>query len=156
VRELPYRFREREQGESKLDTLIAWEYGMLLADKLFGKFIPVRFALFSLIGGLGLLVHLTTLWIALDRLGFEFSAALVSGTIVAMTSNFFLNNQFIYRDQRLLQRAEPGVEGAVAATLHHVVRSPLRSYRPVPINPSTSVSISNCSTASATARRKSL
>src|SRR5215472_11080095 len=35
------------------------------------------------------------------------------------------------------------------------MRSPLRSYRPAPINPSTSASISNCSTASATARRKS-
>src|SRR6202030_2815443 len=32
---------------------------------------------------------------------------------------------------------------------------PLRSYRPAPIIPSTSLSISNCSTASATARRKS-
>ena len=37
---------------------------MLLADKLFGKLIPVRFVLFGLIGGLGLLVHLATLWIA--------------------------------------------------------------------------------------------
>ena len=44
MRELPYKFRERQHGESKLDTLIAWEYGMLLADKLFGKLIPVRFA----------------------------------------------------------------------------------------------------------------
>src|SRR6185503_3596015 len=35
------------------------------------------------------------------------------------------------------------------------MRSPLRSYRPAPIRPSTSASISNCSTASATARRKS-
>ena len=101
MRELPYRFRERQHGESKLDTLVAWEYGMLLADKLFGKFIPVRFAVFGLIGGLGLLVHLATLWIALDGLGFEFAAAQATATVVAMTSNFFLNNQFTYRDQRL-------------------------------------------------------
>jgi dolichol-phosphate mannosyltransferase len=101
VRELPYSFRERQHGESKLDTLVAWEYGMLLADKLFGKLIPVRFALFGLIGGLGLLVHLATLWITLDGLGFEFAAAQAAATVVAMTSNFFLNNQFTYRDQRL-------------------------------------------------------
>src|SRR5205814_2602324 len=37
-----------------------------------------------------------------------------------------------------------------------VVRSPLRAHRLAPISPSTSVSISNCNTASATARRKSL
>src|SRR5437588_10208883 len=35
------------------------------------------------------------------------------------------------------------------------VRSPERSCRPAPISPSTSVSISNCTTASATLRRKS-
>jgi dolichol-phosphate mannosyltransferase len=101
VREFPYKFRERKHGESKLDTLIAWQYGMLLADKLFGKFFPGRFALFGLIGGFGLLVHLATLWIALDGLGIEFSAAQTIATVVAMTSNFFLNNQFTYRDQRL-------------------------------------------------------
>jgi len=101
VQELPYRFRERQHGESKLDTLVAWEYGMLLADKLFGRLIPVRFTLFGLIGGLGLLVHLATLWIVLDGLGFEFAVAQEAATVVAMTSNFFLNNQFTYRDQRL-------------------------------------------------------
>ena len=61
----------------------------------------MRFALFGLIGGLGLLVHLATSWITLDGLGFEFAAAQAAATVVAMTSNFFLNNQFTYRDQRL-------------------------------------------------------
>jgi len=31
--ELPYKFRGRIYGESKLDAMAAWEYGMLLADK---------------------------------------------------------------------------------------------------------------------------
>jgi len=101
VRELPYSFRERQHGESKLDTMIAWEYGMLLADKLVGRFVPVRFALFGLIGGLGLVVHLATLWVALNFLAFGFSASQAIATMVAMTSNFALNNQFTYRDQRL-------------------------------------------------------
>jgi dolichol-phosphate mannosyltransferase len=101
VRELPYSFRERQYGESKLDTMIAWEYGMLLADKLVGRFVPVRFALFGLIGGLGLVVHLAMLWVALNLLAIDFSASQAMATIVAMTSNFVLNNQFTYRDQRL-------------------------------------------------------
>ena len=101
VRELPYSFRERQHGESKLDTMIAWEYGMLLADKLVGRFVPVRFALFGLIGGLGLVVHLATLWLALNLLGIGFAVAQAIATMVAMTSNFVLNNQFTYRDQRL-------------------------------------------------------
>jgi len=101
VCELPYTFRERQSGESKLDILIAWEYAMLLADKLVGHIVPVRFALFALIGGLGLLVHLVVLWIGLNILGFGFRVAQSMATVVAMTSNFFLNNQFTYRDQRL-------------------------------------------------------
>ena len=101
VGELPYEFRVRQRGESKLDTLIAWEYGMLLADKLIGHIIPVRFALFALIGGLGLAIHLAVLWLSLDVLGSDFRMAQTVATIIAMTSNFFLNNQFTYRDQRL-------------------------------------------------------
>ena len=101
IRELPYSFRERQHGESKLDTMIAWEYGMLIADKLVGRFVPVRFALFGLIGGLGLVVHLATLWVALNLLAIGFSASQAVATLVAMSSNFVLNNQFTYRDQRL-------------------------------------------------------
>jgi dolichol-phosphate mannosyltransferase len=101
VRELPYYFRQRQHGESKLDTMIAWEFGMLLADKLVGHIVPVRFALFAMIGTLGLLVHLATLWISLNPLGLGFAVAQSVATVVAMTSNFFFNNQFTYRDQRL-------------------------------------------------------
>ena len=101
VAELPYSFRTRHSGESKLDSLVAWEYGMLLADKLVGRVIPVRFVLFAAIGGLGLGVQLVVLWTGLAVLGFGFRLAQAVATIVAMTSNFFLNNQFTYRDQRL-------------------------------------------------------
>jgi dolichol-phosphate mannosyltransferase len=61
----------------------------------------VRFALFGLIGGLGLVVHLATLWVSLNLLAVGFSASQAIATMVAMTSNFVLNNQFTYRDQRL-------------------------------------------------------
>ena len=54
VKELPFIFRARRHGKSKLDTLVAWEYLLLLVDKLVGHTIPVRFALFAMIGGLGL------------------------------------------------------------------------------------------------------
>ncbi len=99
--ELPYEFRPRRFGESKLDTLVAWEFGMLIADKLIGHLVPVRFALFAFIGLLGLFIHLIVLGSALHAAGLGFTAAQTAATIVAMTSNFFLNNLFTYRDQRL-------------------------------------------------------
>ncbi|HXP04223.1 MAG TPA: glycosyltransferase family 2 protein [Stellaceae bacterium] len=98
--ELPLRFRQRLHGESKLDTLVAWEYLMLLLQKAIGPAIPVRFLLFSLIGGLGLGVHLATLWTALT-VGASFAVAQGVATVVAMTGNFLLNNLFTYRDRRL-------------------------------------------------------
>ncbi len=104
VRELPFEFRKRRHGESKLDVLVAWEYAMLLADKLIGHIVPVRFALFALIGGLGLFVHLAVLWSGLTLGALRFVEAQTAATMVAMTSNFYLNNLFTYRDQRLRGR----------------------------------------------------
>lgn len=101
VKELPYDFRKRLKGESKLDALVAWEFGMLIADKLVGHIVPVRFALFALIGGVGVVVHMMTLWLAFTLAGVQFAAAQTTATVVAMTSNYFLNNVFTYRDQRL-------------------------------------------------------
>ena len=101
LRELPYEFRERQHGESKLDTLVAWEYMMLIADKLIGHIVPVRFALFAFVGGVGLFVHMSTLWFALTVAGAAFDPAQASASVAAMTSNFFLNNLFTYRDRRL-------------------------------------------------------
>ena len=34
---------------SKLDEMVIWEYGMLLADKTIGRFVPVRFLTFQLL-----------------------------------------------------------------------------------------------------------
>ncbi|MGO8919235.1 MAG: glycosyltransferase [Stellaceae bacterium] len=101
LKELPYEFRQRRHGTSKLDTLVAWEFGMLLADKLVGHLLPVRFALFAVIGAIGLGVHLAVLRAGLAAPAFNFTEAQAIATIVAMTSNFFLNNLFTYRDQRL-------------------------------------------------------
>jgi len=103
--ELPFHFRRRVKGESKLDTLVAWEYLTLLLDKLAGPLIPVRFLLFTMIGGLGVLTHLTTLWLAVSPFGIRFAAGQAMATIVAMTGNFLLNNLFTYRDRRLHGRA---------------------------------------------------
>jgi dolichol-phosphate mannosyltransferase len=100
-RELPYKFRERQRGESKLDTLVAWEYMMLIVDKLIGHIVPIRFALFALVGGIGLFIHMAVLWFALTVVGAEFDPAQASAAVAAMTSNFFINNLFTYRDRRL-------------------------------------------------------
>ncbi len=98
--ELPYRFGVREHGESKLDGKVALEFAALLLSKLSGGVLPLRFILFCVVGGLGIIVHLATAW-AMLRFDLTFVAAQLSGTMVAMTSNFFLNNAITHRDRRL-------------------------------------------------------
>jgi dolichol-phosphate mannosyltransferase len=100
VAELPFTFRERRHGASKLDTMVAWEFFMLLADKLVGHIVPVRFVLFGLIGMLGLLVHMAVLWLTLAG-GARFAVGQGVATFVAITFNFLANNLFTYRDLRL-------------------------------------------------------
>jgi dolichol-phosphate mannosyltransferase len=98
-KELPYTFRQRIHGESKLDSLVVWEYVMLLLDKVIGGVLPARFVLFGFVGTLGVLVHLSVLRLALIILAFPISQAVA--TVVAMTGNFTLNNLLTYRDKRL-------------------------------------------------------
>ena len=100
-KELHYVFRPRLHGTSKLDSLVAWEFGMLIADKLVGHIVPVRFALFAAIGGIGLCVQLAVLWLALRLSSVDFAVAQSVAVFVAIASNFTLNNLFTYRDQRL-------------------------------------------------------
>jgi dolichol-phosphate mannosyltransferase len=98
-KELPYLFRPRLYGESKLDALVVWEYLMLLLDKMVGHVVPVRFVLFAAVGTSGVAVHLTTLRLMLTATGFPVAQAVAS--LMAMTSNFALNNLLTYRDKRL-------------------------------------------------------
>src|SRR3546814_20521500 len=58
VKEIPYTFRNRLSGESKLDSRVAQEFIILFLEKLFGGFVPIRFLLFAFVGALGLIVHL--------------------------------------------------------------------------------------------------
>ncbi len=100
-RELPYEFRDRVHGESKLDSLVLWEYAALLLDKMVGHIVPARFVMFAAIGFLGVFVHMVVLWAALSLFGVRFLMAQAIATLVAMTSNYVLNNFLTYRDQRL-------------------------------------------------------
>jgi len=98
--ELPYHFRQRQHGESKLDSMAAWEYGMLLADNLFGHIVPPRFLLFGVVGGLGLIVHMLALAVAFHS-GVPLATSQTIAVLIAMTFNFALNNFVTYRDRRL-------------------------------------------------------
>lgn len=101
IAEVPYTFRSRTAGESKLDSKVAQEFGALLLEKLFGHIIPVRFLMFAAVGGLGLLVNLGILGVLFRIGGLSFNVSLTIAVFAAMTFNYVLNNSFTYRDMRL-------------------------------------------------------
>jgi dolichol-phosphate mannosyltransferase len=101
LRELPFEFRERQHGASKFDTLIAWQFGLMLVDKLVLQIASARFALLTVISVLGLVVHLSVLWTSLDVLGLSFIVSQGIATAVATTSNFLLDNLLRYHDQHI-------------------------------------------------------
>ena len=76
----------------------------MLLDRFLGRAVPIRFIAFSLIGGVGLLVHLAVLGMLFKGGGVSFLAAQAAATLVAMTGNFALNNLLTYRDMRLRGR----------------------------------------------------
>ena len=100
LKEIPYTFGVRQHGESKLDSLVVLDYASLLLDKVVGRWIPVRFLLFSLTGASGVVLHMLVLGGALWA-GASFVVAQSAGTISALVSNFFINNALTYRDRRL-------------------------------------------------------
>jgi dolichol-phosphate mannosyltransferase len=99
--EVPYRFRARLHGESKLDVLVGIEYLQLLIDKVVGEVIPARFVIFGMVGAMGALVHLSILFVLLKLGQQSFLVAQAIATAIVMTLNFFLNNAITYRDRRL-------------------------------------------------------
>jgi dolichol-phosphate mannosyltransferase len=101
VVELPFQFRERFAGASKLDSSVAWDFLMLVGDRLFGRYVPVRFVAFAAVGGAGVLVHLAILTALLQATSTSFPWAQSAATAGAMVFNYALNNLMTFRDRRL-------------------------------------------------------
>ena len=98
--EIPYKFRPRTAGVSKLDALVLAQFAGLLIDKMLGGTVPLRFISFALVGAFGVLINVLVLALARSS-GLDFATSQTIGPILAMVANFQLNNQLTYRAQRL-------------------------------------------------------
>lgn len=101
VREIGFTFRERQHGISKMDSAVTLEFLGLLAVRLTGGLVSIRFILFMLVGLSGLVVHLLVLRLTLGLISGPFALAQTVAVVVAMTSNFVLNNALTYKDRSL-------------------------------------------------------
>jgi len=101
ISELPYIFRPRRLGASKLDGLVVADFAGLLLAKFTGNRVSPRFFLFALVGASGLFVHLAVLRSIVVLPTVPFYVAQLLAALAAMTTNFFLNNALTFRDRRL-------------------------------------------------------
>lgn len=99
--EIPFTFRTRLAGESKINSFVIYEYILLLIDKTIGRYIPTKFVLFVGVGSLGALIHLFVLGAALNLLETSFHLAQAAAALCAMSFNYALNNVFTHRERRL-------------------------------------------------------
>jgi dolichol-phosphate mannosyltransferase len=97
VLEFAYEFRSREHGESKLDGRVVAQYLSLLGSKLSRDVLSPRALLFGLVGLSGVAVNVAVTS-ALEHTSFLDAQAI--GAVVAMTSNYLINNTVTYRDRR--------------------------------------------------------
>ena len=102
VESCPYTFRPRERRREQVRRRAPPTISCsLILDKTAGRWVPTRFLLFAAIGSLGVFVHLAVVWLLFGCSGVGFVVAQAAATLVAMTTNFLLNNELTYRDRRL-------------------------------------------------------
>ena len=100
VAEIPFTFRKRLYGESKLDARVAIDFASLVIDKLTSNMVSARFLLFCLVGLTGLILHLFLLREGL-AVGIGFEIAQILSAVIVIAQNFTVNNAITYRDQQL-------------------------------------------------------
>jgi dolichol-phosphate mannosyltransferase len=99
--EIPYRFRPRLHGHSKLDIVVAVEYLALVADKLVGDFVPPSYVVFACAGSVGIVAHLVFVQLLRLLFGSTLDKAQLISSLIVIAVNFLLNNQFTFRSARL-------------------------------------------------------
>ena len=91
VSEVQINFKERLGGESKLNLSTFFSLIGQIVENLTKGIISSSFLVFSLVGSFGVLIHLSTLSILLAA-EINFLSANFISTLLAMTSNYLLNN----------------------------------------------------------------
>ena len=108
VTEVPFTFSERLHGESKLSRRVQLEFLEYLYDVTLGRYIPLTFVKYCIVGGLGVFVHLATYLTVsgflttqhdLSLMGFRVSVLVAIE--VAILFNFYLNNIWTFAVSRL-------------------------------------------------------
>jgi len=112
IAEVPYTFRTRGMGESKLNAGQQIDYLKHIYSLMRRKGELLRFAKFCLVGLSGVLVNMGLLWLLTEFAGLFYLISAAISIETSIISNFVLNNYFTFAD-----RGSPGIKSFLARML---------------------------------------
>ena len=99
VKEVPYTFRPRTIGKSKLTGKIVYLYALQLWQLCSAsRHLPVRFFKFAVVGGTGVLVNLAVMALLLTQTSLHGWRVSALASLAANFQNYILNNSWTYAD----------------------------------------------------------
>ncbi len=103
VSEVPFRFRQRVAGESKLDRRVMYDFFLFFLEKWIGRVAPIpgTWLSLALISLVGVLVHLAVVVPAVSVAGVPFVPAQLLATAASMFTTFSATNMISHRDSTL-------------------------------------------------------
>jgi dolichol-phosphate mannosyltransferase len=100
VKEVPYTFRARMNGKSKLTGKVMYLYARQLWRLCSAsRHLPVRFFKFAVVGGTGVFVNLAVMALVLGQTGLHGWRASALASLTANFQNYILNNSWTYADR---------------------------------------------------------
>lgn len=99
VREMPYTFKPRVSGKSKLSLGVQINYLKQLFHLIAAKGELIRFLKFCLVGSIGVVVNMSSLWFFTEAGNLPYLLSYVIGIELAITNNFLWNSLWTFRDK---------------------------------------------------------
>ncbi|HLB86187.1 MAG TPA: glycosyltransferase [Terriglobales bacterium] len=100
IEEVPYRFRRRLNGASKLSSKVVFQYVRQLWELAqLRQLLPARFIRFVLVGCTGIVVNLAAMALLLKLTDWRGWVASVVASLIANLNNYGLNNVWTFSDR---------------------------------------------------------
>lgn len=97
VSEIPYTFKNRVHGESKLSPEVVMQLIDFIYLKAAGNFIPIDYIKFISVGAIGAIMHFTILYFAYVILSNSYQISLILAIEITLILNYFVNNLWTFR-----------------------------------------------------------
>ncbi|MFC1592865.1 glycosyltransferase [Candidatus Omnitrophota bacterium] len=100
IAEVPYSFKSRSSGKSKLGSRQQIDYLKHIYSLMRRKGELLRFVKFCMVGASGVLVNMGLLWLLTEFIGWFYLFSAAISIEISIISNFTLNDYFTFPDRR--------------------------------------------------------